>query len=32
MIHGEIYEYFYTYGADGYAESGIGRKGERPPG
>lgn len=30
MIHGELYEYFYAYGANGYAEAGVGHKGERP--
>ena len=31
MLHGEIYEYFYTYGPGGYVESGVGHRGERPP-
>lgn len=31
MIHGEIYEYFYTYSSAGYAESGVGDEGPRPP-
>jgi len=31
MIHGEIYEYFYTYGAGGYVEAGVGHRGDPPP-
>lgn len=31
MIHGEIYEYFYTYHPAGYAESGVGHEGPSPP-
>ena len=31
MIHGEIDEYFYVYGPDGYVEDGVGHRGKRPP-
>ncbi len=32
MIHGEIYEYFYTYAeATGYVEAGVGDRGPAPP-
>jgi hypothetical protein len=27
MIHGEIYEYFYEHGPDGYVEAGVGHRG-----
>jgi len=31
MIHGEIYQYFYEHGPDGYVEAGVGHRGESPP-
>lgn len=31
MIHGEIYQYFYDYGPDGYVEAGVGNEGPPPP-
>jgi hypothetical protein len=31
MIHGELYEYFYVYGPNGYVEAGVGHRGSPPP-